>query len=90
MAGARGTDEEVTFTVGELFESFDVLEKKLDEYKQKNFVEFWKRDSRTIAAAKKRVDRPLKSQLKYYEVKFCCIHGGLSFKPKGKGIRNTS
>ena len=46
--------DDVTFTVGELFESYDHL------------------------------------CLKYYEVKFCCIHGGQAFKPKCKGRRNTS
>ena len=80
----------VTFTVGELFQTYDMLERKLDEYKQKNFVELWKRDARTIEAARKRIDRPLKAELKYYEVKFCCIHGGQSFKSKGKGMRSTS
>ena len=82
--------DDVTFTVGELFESYDQLEKKLEEYKQKEFVQFWKRDTRTIEAARKRLDKPLKTDLKYYEVKFCCIHGGQAFKPKGKGRRNTS
>jgi len=82
--------DDVTFTVGELFESYDQLERKLEEYKQQKFVQFWKRDTRTIEAARKRLDKPLKTDLKYYEVKFCCIHGGQAFKPKGKGRRNTS
>lgn len=81
---------DVTFTVGELFESYDQLERKLEEYQRKKFVQFWKRDTRTIEAARKRLDKPLKTDLRYYEVKFCCIHGGQTFKPKGKGRRNTS
>lgn len=82
--------DSVTFSVGELFQTYKLLERKLDEYKKKNYVELWKRDARTIEAARKRIDRPLKADLKYYEVKFCCIHGGQSFKPKGKGMRSTS
>ena len=27
-------------------------------------------------------------ELKYYQLKFCCIHGG-KFKPGGSGIRDT-
>ena len=89
MAEAADTDS-VTFSVGELFESFAKLDEKLNAYKAKNYCEFWKRDARTIEAAKKRIDRPLNPVLKYYKVKYCCIHGGQTFKPKGKGIRNTS
>jgi len=48
--------DDVTFTIGELFESYDQLERKLEEYKQQKFVQFWKRDTRTIEAARKRLD----------------------------------
>ncbi len=73
------------FSVGETFESFEQL------FKKENFVELWKRDTRTIAAARKRgVDRPLSPCLKYYEVKYCCVHGGQAFKPRGQGQRCTS
>ena len=35
-----------------------------------------------IEAAKKRgVDRPLKPELKYFQLKYCCVHGGQKFKP---------
>jgi len=82
--------DSVTFSVGELFKSFSELEQKLNAYKTKNFCEFWKRDARTVeSATRKRIDRPIKKELKYYEVKYCCIHGGQAFKPKGKGMRNT-
>ena len=51
---------ETTFTVGEKFSSVEEFEKKLEEYKKQAFVEFWRRDSRTITAARKRgIDRPL-------------------------------
>ena len=80
-----------TLTIGEKFKNLEEFESKLEAFKKKAFVEYWRRDSRTICAARKRgIDRPLKAELKYYEVKYCCIHGGRSFKPRGTGSRCTS
>ena len=79
----------VTFSLGEAFDSFVTLDKKINEFKKANFVELWKRDARTVEAAKKRVEKHLKPELKYYEIKYCCIHGGQAFKAKGKGVRST-
>ena len=84
-----GSDE-VTFCVGDLFSTFQELDAKVRAYEKAHFAQFWKRDARTIEAAKKRLDKFLKPELKYYEIKLCCIHGGQSFKSKGKGSRHTS
>ena len=81
--------KDVSFAVGDTFESFDALVTKIKAYQQAKFVQFWRRDARTIEAVKKRLDRYLNPSLKYYELKFCCIHGGQAFKPKGKGMRNS-
>ena len=44
-----------------------------------------------LASANKRVDRYLKLDLKYYQLKYCCIYGGKAFKTDGKGLRlNTA
>ena len=81
----------LSFGVGEKFQGLEEFEKKLEAFKKREYVEFWRRDSRTIDAARKRgIDRPLKTELKYYEAKYCCIHGGRSFKPRGTGSRCTS
>ena len=80
----------VSFSVGDSFESFDALQTKIKAYEQAHYVQFWRRDSHTIEAAKKRLDRSLNPALKYYEVKFCCIHGGQNCKPIGNGQRTTS
>ena len=86
-AGSRS----VTFSVGDKFGTFQELENALESYKKECFVDFWKRDSRTIEASRKRgVDRPLKSKLKYFELRYCCIHGGQRFKPRRQGVRSTS
>ena len=59
-------ESEPSFKVGDKFSSCKELETAIDRYKKSNFVEFWRRDSRTIAAARKRgVERPLKEDLKY-------------------------
>ena len=88
---AGGSTASVSFKLGEKFYSFDELEAKLDLYKKEAFVELWRRDCRTIEAARKRgVDRPLKPELKYFQLKYCCVHGGQKFKPRGDGKRLTS
>ena len=84
-------EESSQFKIGEKFTSFEAFESKLERHKNAIFAEFWKRDSRTIAGARKRgIERPIKPDLRYYEVKYCCILGGETFKAKGKGKRCTS
>ena len=91
MAGqATTTDVEISFSVGDSFSTYDELKSKVKSYERVHFVQFWKPDACTIDAAKKRMDTYLKAELKYYELKFCCIHGGQVFKTKGKGSRLTS
>ena len=77
-----------SFVVGECFKSFAEVEKRVQEYEQANFVQFWKRDARTVEAARKRINRPLNDCITYYEIVFCCIHGGKRFTSKGKGKRS--
>ena len=88
---AEPVDCHVEFVLGETFPSFLELEKKIGRYKKEKFVELWRRDARTIAAARKKgIDRHLSESLKYYEIKYCCVHGGQAFKPRGEGKRSTS
>ena len=65
------------------------MESKIKLYQDEKFVKFWKREARRINTAKKRIDRYMNPELKYYEVKFCYIHGGQRFKSQAKGIRNV-
>ena len=81
--------EEVTFSVNDIFNSFDEVDKKIKQYEGKKAVQLWKRDSRTIEAARKRIDRHLDKQIKYYELTYSCIHGGRKFQAKGEGKRAT-
>ena len=76
----------ISFSIGDTFNDFQELESK---WHAANLVQLWKRDCRTVAAAKKHLDRHLDEKLKYYEVKYCCVHGGQSFRAKGNGARST-
>ena len=80
------------FTIGESFNSFAELEQKVDSFQEANSVGLWKRDTRTIAAAQKRMpNRPLNPELKYAELVYSCVHGGRKHTSKSTGIRpNTS
>ena len=67
-------------------EKFTSFESKFECHKNAIFVELWKRDSRTLAGARKRgIKKPIKPELRYYEVKYHCILGGERLMPKEKG-----
>ena len=70
------TNDDNSFVVGNCFESFAKLEASVEKYERSHFVKFWKRDTRTIETAGRRMNKSLKPELKYYEIKYCCIHGG--------------
>ena len=53
----------------------------------------WLRDTRTIEAAAKRIPKRaalMKPDLKYAQLKYCCIHGGKDFKKRGNSVRETT
>jgi len=73
---------------GKHFESYGELQHWIETYQKENFVQFYISDSRTIAAAQKRLrKRHLNSELKYYQLTFACVHGGRKYKSQGSGIR---
>ena len=80
----------ISFAVGDSFHTFEELDKKIRLYEQCNSVQLWKRDTRTIQAAQKRMSRPLNERIKYYEIVYSCIRGGKRFKSKGIGKRTSS
>ena len=47
LAGEE-SEECPSFSVGDSFRSFSELEEKLQIFKAKKYVEFWRRDARTI------------------------------------------
>ena len=82
-------DERISFCIGERFKSYQQLEIQTQQYEQQHFVKLWKRDCRTIQTAQRCVNRALSEHIKYYEVTFCCIHGGKKFKARGEGKRSS-
>uniref|UniRef100_A0A1X7TWQ7 ZSWIM3 N-terminal domain-containing protein n=1 Tax=Amphimedon queenslandica TaxID=400682 RepID=A0A1X7TWQ7_AMPQE len=80
---------EPDFKIGDKFHSFEALERKIKQYERKHYVKLWKRDSKTVETAQKRLDRVLCKSIKYYSLIYSCIHGDKRFKPRGEGIRNT-
>ena len=46
------TDDDNSFVVGDCFESFAKLEARVEKLKNSYFVKSWKRDTRTIRAAR--------------------------------------
>jgi len=78
------------FEVGDTFTSYSSLLKVKSAFEQKNFVQLYVSDSRSIKAASRRTSRTINPLLKVYTVKFCCIHGGRKYKATGKGERISS
>ena len=69
----------MSLTVGDKFRSFALWEEAVKKYELENYVQLWRRDARTIQAAKKRLtsttDRQFNEDLQYNELKYCCIKG---------------
>uniref|UniRef100_A0A1X7SKB9 ZSWIM3 N-terminal domain-containing protein n=1 Tax=Amphimedon queenslandica TaxID=400682 RepID=A0A1X7SKB9_AMPQE len=64
-----------SFSVGDLFTSFDELQQSVEKYHKKRIVKFYIRDSRSIEAALKRnTKKQLRPDLKYAEITYRCIH----------------
>lgn len=78
------------FRVGKEFHSFEELDESVKKFGEQTCCKFWKREARTINAVANKIKRPLKESLIYYELKYACIHGGQSFRPTVKGVRDTS
>ena len=86
MATAQST--KTRFSVNAKFSSFEELEGEIDKYQRDNYVQFYRRDSRTIETAMRRApNRNFKSEIRYSELVYCCIHGGKKFKSESKGKR---
>ena len=78
------------FEVGDTFTSYSSLLKVKSAFEQKNFVQLYVSDSRSIKAASRRTSRTINPLLEVCTVKFCCIHGGRKYKATEKGERKSS
>ena len=81
----------MAITQGDCFLTFTALDEAINEYMKVNFVQLYKRNTRTINGFKKHF--PSKSalsispDLKYGEIDYHCIHGGKKFVSKIQGAR---
>lgn len=73
--------------VGDKFSSWENFQKCLAQYEQATKQKFWIRSSHRLESAN--VKRTLKKELKNYNAQYFCVHGGLSFKARGKGQRKS-
>ncbi|XP_057326663.1 uncharacterized protein LOC130668401 isoform X1 [Microplitis mediator] len=87
--GGGADDDDVSFHLGELFNSYEELEYKLEKFSKRSLVHYWRRDSRTVSGAHMKTARPISEKLKYYSVKYACIYGGQKFLPRGAGRRQS-
>jgi len=75
-------------TVGETFDTFVLLQERIDKLQEEENIALWKRDSRTIEKARaKGLKRHMKEELQYYSLQYACYHGGRQFKSRSEGVR---
>jgi zinc finger SWIM domain-containing protein 3 len=75
--------------VGSEFTSFNEVQRAIDTFQKKNFVQFYKSDSLHgyRSYSKKCPKRKFNPDLRYSELDFRCVHGGKKFKSMSKGVR---
>lgn len=78
-----------TFQLGECFNSYDDLLERLEKHSRESFVFYWRRDTRTVEGAIMKTTRPISKCLKYYSVRYACIHGGQKYAGRGEGHRKS-
>ena len=68
---------------GQKFEDFSSFKIAIQQYQNAENVQFFRRNSRTIAKAHLRMpEKKLDERLKYYEIQFHCILDGKNFKSR--------
>ena len=73
--------------IGQKFEDFAVFESAIMRYQNAENVQFYRRDSRSVDKAQPRLEKKLNPKIKYYVVKYHCIHGGKKHISKATGAR---
>lgn len=72
--------------LGDTFTSFVEFEDSFTVYKNSNFVDYFTKDCKTLNSINAKFPNGRMStaskELKYYYIKFCCIHGGTYKKKK--------
>ena len=82
-------DECETLKVGDEFHSYQELQRAINALEKVQNINFWIRYSRSIKAAKRRVNISISPALHYYENKYACIKGGRPYESKSTGAHPT-
>ncbi|XP_065655666.1 uncharacterized protein LOC136081729 isoform X2 [Hydra vulgaris] len=78
----------MALNVGDRFNSLKELEVAIKNYEIEFRVSLYKRESRSIASARKKgIKRTLNDDLLFYSMHYACYHGGKNFKSRSKGKR---
>ena len=78
----------MAFSVGELFNDYVSLGKKVRDFEITNFVKLSKSDCRKISASSVRCpEKRFNADFVYSEIKYSCCHGGKAYKSRSKGER---
>jgi len=68
------------------FKSFEEFESCFEVYKNTNYVDYFIKDCKTLASINAKYPNgkmvTASIALKYYYIKFCCVHGGSHKKKK--------
>ena len=66
---------------GSKFISYESLSESIQQWKRENFVQLYKRRSRTIkSAARQATKKKYNESLVFAEIDYACIHGGRNLK----------
>ena len=79
--------------MGQLFANLNEIDEAIKQYESRNFCQLWKRDARTLEAARRRVRKRVETvntRLKYYSLKLSCKFGGKAPKQREKISRASS
>ncbi|KAK1805685.1 hypothetical protein P4O66_019243, partial [Electrophorus voltai] len=71
-----GTLRSYRIRVGDEFPTFEEAERAVYNLARAEGSAFWRRDSRTVRAASKRVKTPINPLLRFYQVTWACLKGG--------------
>ena len=82
--------------LGVKFDTLAAVELAIRAHENQLGISYWRRDTRTIEAADKRVKNVsvvsarVKGNVQYYELRYCCIKGGRQYTPRAKVFTPSS
>ena len=76
---------------GSKFVSFKLLSESIKQWERENFVQLYKRRSRTIqSAARRATKKKYNKDLEFSEIDYACIHGGRNLKENVESVQRPN